>query len=243
MALNIEVDDEVYAALQSLAVAFVDTPNSVLRRLLLSHTGEPVEEAEQTAINNPPGNMLGVLFAAGFIQENEQLIWSQQNERHRGWITSDGCLRLEDGTVHRTPSAAARHLSGYAINGWVAWRRVNDDESLADIRSEYLRRGASGSAGRDESGDSPSGSEKRHDPDSEPRTPQKEFRPFILEILQEKGGQARVDELLEELHARMIPLLLEGDYAILRGGEGQVVQRREVGAQGDGRRRTDRAVH
>lgn len=33
---KIEIDDEIFALLQQLAVPFVDTPNSVLRRELLT---------------------------------------------------------------------------------------------------------------------------------------------------------------------------------------------------------------
>lgn len=37
---NIEIDDDIYNLLQSLAVPFVDTPNDVLRRLLLNSTSK-----------------------------------------------------------------------------------------------------------------------------------------------------------------------------------------------------------
>jgi hypothetical protein len=47
---------------------------------------------------------------------------------------------------------------------------------------------------------------------SRKRTPQTEFKPFIVELLQEADGERHVDELFAELELRMAPILLPGDY-------------------------------
>ncbi|WP_346386160.1 winged helix-turn-helix domain-containing protein [Nocardioides sp.] len=44
------------------------------------------------------------------------------------------------------------------------------------------------------------------------RTPQTEFKPYIVALLQEVGGEQHVDDLFAELEARMEPILLPGDY-------------------------------
>jgi hypothetical protein len=44
------------------------------------------------------------------------------------------------------------------------------------------------------------------------RTPQTEFKPYIVELLQEAGGEQHIDDLFAELEARMEPMLLPGDY-------------------------------
>ena len=44
------------------------------------------------------------------------------------------------------------------------------------------------------------------------RTPQTEFKPYIVELLQEAGGEQHVDDLFEALEQRMEPILLPGDY-------------------------------
>jgi Mrr N-terminal domain len=50
MMPTLRVDDEVYSALQSQAVPFVDTPNSVLRRVLdLDEAGKPAVTKQRRA--------------------------------------------------------------------------------------------------------------------------------------------------------------------------------------------------
>jgi hypothetical protein len=44
------------------------------------------------------------------------------------------------------------------------------------------------------------------------RTPQAEFKPYIVELLQAAGGEQHIDDLFEELEVRMEPILLPGDY-------------------------------
>ncbi len=58
MTSTIRIDEEVYRALQSRAVPFQDTPNSVLRRLLdLPSLGtESEEDSEEKTESKPPPN-------------------------------------------------------------------------------------------------------------------------------------------------------------------------------------------
>lgn len=44
------------------------------------------------------------------------------------------------------------------------------------------------------------------------RTPQAEFKPWIVQILQEAGGERHVDDLFAELEERMQEILVPGDY-------------------------------
>jgi hypothetical protein len=115
--------------------------------------------------------------------------------------------------VHRTPSGAARHLAGYAVNGWRVWLRVADGKPLGDVRRPQ--------AGDDKSPPSSpirdaqsSGLEK-----DRPHTAQREFRPYIIEILQQNGGRQEIHKLLLELERRMEPRFLGGDYRLLTDGE------------------------
>jgi hypothetical protein len=54
MSRNISVDDEVYAMLESIAKPFVDTPNSVLRRVLGLPTGEADSGSEAVSSASSP---------------------------------------------------------------------------------------------------------------------------------------------------------------------------------------------
>ena len=51
------------------------------------------------------------------------------------------------------------------------------------------------------------------------RTPQREFRQPILEVLAANGGEHHMDEVLTEVERRMEPILREGDYETVERGE------------------------
>src|SRR4051794_22715514 len=130
MAPTIRVDDEVFALLQAKAKAFVDTPNTVLRRELgLSDQGGSTANA---ALMNQGGGLLA-LVEAGALHDGEQLTWRRRGTTHVCAVTSSGHLQLEDGTLWGSPSGAARHLAGYEVNGWRAWKN-GSGRSLDDLR-------------------------------------------------------------------------------------------------------------
>jgi hypothetical protein len=159
MTPTIRVDDEVYALLQERGEAFVDTPNTVLRRILGltepgESTGNPIGRREDRA-----SRKLAKLVADDLLAPDEELVWERRNngERHTARVGADGTLVLEDGHVADSPSAAARHLAGYEVNGWRVWRRASDDQSLAELWSprggerrahRQERRGEEGRRGR-----------------------------------------------------------------------------------------------
>jgi hypothetical protein len=138
MTPTIRVDDEVYALLQERAEAFIDTPNTVLRRIL------KLEPSAMTTANRPhhsgrgpregASRKLAKLIDAGLIEPDEKLVWERRNsgELHTARVAADGCLHLEDGHVAESPSAAARHLTGYEVNGWRVWKRA-DGTALGEL--------------------------------------------------------------------------------------------------------------
>ncbi len=139
MTPTIRVDDEVYALLQERAEAFVDTPNTVLRRIL------DLEPSTATTAHRPPrgprrgedraSRKLAKLMREDLLAADEELVWERRNsgERHVARLDAEGRLVLEDGHVADTPSAAARHLTGYEVNGWRVWRRASDGAALAEL--------------------------------------------------------------------------------------------------------------
>ena len=139
MTPTIRVDDEVYALLQQRGEAFVDTPNTVLRRILgLSDsdesTGHPVGRRGGRRGEDRASRKLAKLVADDLLSPDEELVWERRNngERHTARVGADGTLHLEDGHVADSPSAAARHLAGYEVNGWRVWRRA-DGTALAEL--------------------------------------------------------------------------------------------------------------
>jgi hypothetical protein len=223
MAPTIRVDDEVYALLQSRAEAFVDTPNTVLRRLLnlTGSVADPVEGPARRADVKPASSTkLARLLADGILVADERLVWDRRNQgkQHEARLTSDGRLRLPDGSLHDTPSSAARHVAGYEVNGWKAWQRQRDGKSLSDIWAEHDPP-VTATTGTKTNGPSLTVPPQRPVGRMPGQTPQKAFRRYILGILQEAGGRQETDRLLAELERRMERTFLEDDYRILDGHE------------------------
>ena len=130
MVPTIRVDHDVYEWLQQRAKPFVDTPNSVLRRVLGI---EAATARAGPAISRAPGE-LAPLLVAGQLRVGEELVWNRRNITHRAFATADGSLELEDGRVFAAPSGAGRALAGYEVNGWRNWRRASDGVSLSSLR-------------------------------------------------------------------------------------------------------------
>lgn len=136
MAPTIRVDDEVYAALQAEAQAFVDTPNTVLRRKL-----GLAPEAAMTTGNTPTHYVtgrVGKLLEDRVLNPMDELTWNRRQHgiKHVAWVTKAGALQLDDGTLHDSPSGAARHLAGYEVNGWRQWRHTASGKTLDELWNE-----------------------------------------------------------------------------------------------------------
>ena len=97
MTPTIRVDDEVYALLQQRGEAFVDTPNTVLRRILgLSDsdesTGHPVGRRGGRRGEDRASRKLAKLVADDLLSPDEELVWERRNngERHTARVGADG---------------------------------------------------------------------------------------------------------------------------------------------------------
>jgi hypothetical protein len=133
MSRTIRVDDEVFAKLQDLAEPFVDTPNSALRKLLGLETAAAESGAHAAGrISARDQTTLAPLLADGRLHAGQRLVWRRRNLRreHHAEVLPTGGLRLEDGSVHSTPSGAATALAGNQKNGWTAW--ATDTGTLLD---------------------------------------------------------------------------------------------------------------
>lgn len=132
MSRTIRVDEDVFARLQELAEPFVDTPNSALRKVL----GLDQSVAEQRlGTAGRRDQTLAPLLADGRLHPDQRLIWRRRNLRreHHAVILPTGQLRLEDDSVHNTPSGAASALADNQQNGWNVWA-TEDGTLLKDLR-------------------------------------------------------------------------------------------------------------
>lgn len=139
MTRRIEVDEEVFAFLQQHCEPLVDTPNDVLRRLLLDR--EPSESQKGTAVPakrlpRRPG-ALTPLLEAGVVTAGDLVRHEQPRRRmvHEATITSRGWLELADGRSFATPSGALAEQTGTTINGW-SYVHVPSGRPLWKLRAQ-----------------------------------------------------------------------------------------------------------
>ncbi|GAB3799058.1 restriction system modified-DNA reader domain-containing protein [Micromonospora zhanjiangensis] len=136
---TIEVDDEVFTFLQQHCEPLVDTPNDVLRRLLLS--GDSEESPKKSAptvrrLPRRPGALLP-LINAGVLTPGDVLRHEQPRRRmvHEATVTPQGWLELADGRSFSTPSRALAEQTGTTINGWF-YVHVPSGEPLHKLRRQ-----------------------------------------------------------------------------------------------------------
>ena len=81
---------------------------------------------------------LASLVEQGILQIGEQLVWHRRSLKtsYAAVVNKDGTITLSNGSVHRTPSGAARALNNKKpIDGWLAWKVVRTGKSLNEHRS------------------------------------------------------------------------------------------------------------
>ncbi|MET9772706.1 hypothetical protein ABZ023_00395 [Streptomyces sp. NPDC006367] len=136
---SIEIDDEVFAFLQSRCEPLVDTPNDVLRRLLLGGSGH----SSSAVAKRRPGDLMP-LIKAGLLKAGDKLVHVQPRRglTHEATVTADGWIEIEDGRAFPKPSPALKAQTGVDINGYGKYVLKDDpDVRLQDLR-EQVRGGA-----------------------------------------------------------------------------------------------------
>ncbi|MEW2133284.1 hypothetical protein [Streptomyces sp. NPDC005435] len=130
---TIQVDDEVFAYLQSRSVPLVDTPNDVLRRLLLMNQG-PVAAQEDA---RRPGSLMP-LIEAGLVAPGDKLRYHQSRLRrtHEARISPDGWVELSDGRAFPQPSPALKAQIHTEVNAWRCYVHVPSGRLLHELRLE-----------------------------------------------------------------------------------------------------------
>lgn len=137
---RIEVDDDVFAQLQQLAEPFVDTPNTVIRRLLAQSvppdggsTPPPLPMPRKRYRNRRTGELMPFL-TSGVLRTDDTLFYAKRNgEFHRGVVTNDGWIEV-DGQTYSSPSGALKASVGYDVNGWQLWVHERTGKPLASFR-------------------------------------------------------------------------------------------------------------
>jgi len=77
------------------------------------------------------------LINSGKLKEGQELVWNRPSLKiqHRARVIPGGKIQTSDGISHKTPSGAAKHLNGNKpVDGWLAWKTLENGKSLAELR-------------------------------------------------------------------------------------------------------------
>lgn len=79
------------------------------------------------------------LLDVGLLGTGDELVYRRPGlgVYRTGRVTAQGMLRLDDGRLFTTPSAATTALGSPHQNGWVFWYRAHDGRTLLELRNEY----------------------------------------------------------------------------------------------------------
>lgn len=143
MMRKIDVDDEVYALLEAHAQGF-DTPNDVLRRLLLGEGRDSGVSGQQagggrTAQGRRRTGKLKILIEKGSIKPGDQLVHHRprKGDTLTGVVCEDGGVETEQGWFE-APSPALGGLTGSQIDGWACWTHQPSGKTLRTLRDESV---------------------------------------------------------------------------------------------------------
>ncbi|MFF2751357.1 hypothetical protein ACFVVA_38210 [Kitasatospora sp. NPDC058048] len=134
---TIQIDDEVFALLQRHSEPLVDTPNDVLRRLLLDG-GRAVSDP---AGSRPTGALMP-LIEAGLVRSGDQLRHTQTRLKftYTASVAGDGWIEIPDGRAFRLPSPALKAQVGYDVSGWTQYVHVPSGATLSELREQLADR-------------------------------------------------------------------------------------------------------
>ncbi|MFE9579059.1 hypothetical protein ACFYO1_21930 [Nocardia sp. NPDC006044] len=134
MEHELVVDNEVFEALVAARRGF-ESPNDVLRRLLLDSSRSQGAAKGVTKQGEPRTGQLAALLERGLIESGDEL----SHERVRrgqvfvAEVLEDGLLRTTEG-VYEAPSPALKALVGSDINGWKNWIHTRSGKTLSQLR-------------------------------------------------------------------------------------------------------------
>jgi len=120
----------------------------------LTQTARAVHNSLKTPGKSPVSKQrfevsLGELIAHGHLAPDDRLefSWQKAGPVFEGKVRADGTLMAKTPAGWKpfeSLSAAATAIGECSLNGWLHWRRINDDGSrttLKDVRARYLNEG------------------------------------------------------------------------------------------------------
>lgn len=131
---RIEIDDEVYAHLESHVKGF-EQPNDVLRRLLLRSSAADASKGQKSGSVSPVP--LVKLIRHGLLAPGDKLVHVQRRKglTFTATVDENGWVQTERGG-YPAPSRALAELVGSQVNGWTHWTHEESGRTLDEMRQE-----------------------------------------------------------------------------------------------------------
>ncbi len=78
------------------------------------------------------------LIRGGILRPGIAIELRTRNGKQQAVVTDDGDIRIGD-RLFRSPTAAAKAVAGYQVDGWIKWRVPSSgDRLLVELRDQYL---------------------------------------------------------------------------------------------------------
>lgn len=109
-------------------------PAATVRELLRHARGQPDSPSRRAGDRIKP--QLAALPDAGLLEPGRELTWDRPRlgDRLTATVTSDGKLRIEDGSRWPSPYQGAHRAAGHHAGGWVKFKTAAG-RSLADLKA------------------------------------------------------------------------------------------------------------
>jgi hypothetical protein len=103
--------------------------------------GHSVNPQTESRSKNETKASVAKLLSGGILEVGSILeLRKGVNAGKTAQVMEDGSLSLEDGSIHKTPSGASRHIITRPSNGWTAWRLSGTDLTLNDLWTDFVDR-------------------------------------------------------------------------------------------------------
>lgn len=123
----------------------IDNRSETLADLFLTIWPTPVGHVVDPQIDSQPKMetkaSIAKLISAGILEVGAILELSKGIYAGKtAQVLEDGSLRLEDKSIHKTPSGAAVHVLNHSANGWTAWSLSGTNLRLSDLWNDFVER-------------------------------------------------------------------------------------------------------
>lgn len=122
---KIDIDLDVYKAIQQRIISFSDTPNEVLRRVF----------GLKPADNKPSNIQREGLYLQGVLLKNGLKLRKKYFGKLVEAIVEKNHISY-NGKEYASPSGAARAVTGNSVNGWVFWQYYDEKTKKWQILSK-----------------------------------------------------------------------------------------------------------